>query len=204
MRLLLLLVCTCTWVVPASAQTAESDPVTPLLGQFEQALNGGDRSAMAAVFAANFPAERLDQYRSTLLMPGSVKTTLRERDRAQLEGAPPGDGYSLVVEFFIETLGRARILTAAMDMRRPSGGGLASWRFVGAESLTFVEGLYKLGLGQAINVSSANIEQASLRSISGGHFPGEDHLVPALKATNLYTLDNTLGRGQRRLSLSAA
>ena len=38
-------------------------------------------------------------------MPGAVKTTVRLRDRAPLEGAPPGDGYSLVVEFFIETPG---------------------------------------------------------------------------------------------------
>ena len=45
-------------------------------------------------------------------MPGAVKTTVRLRDRSPLEGAPPGDGYSLVVEFFIETAGRARILTA--------------------------------------------------------------------------------------------
>ena len=49
-----------------------------------------------------------------------------------------------MVEFFIETPGRARIVTAGMDMRRPPNGDLASWRFVGAEGLSFVEGLYKL------------------------------------------------------------
>jgi hypothetical protein len=48
------------------------------------------------------------------------------------------------VEFFIETAGRARIVTAGMDMRRPPNGDLASWKFVGAEGLAFVEGLYKL------------------------------------------------------------
>jgi len=96
------------------------------------------------MFSPAVDATKIDLYLGTLLMPGAVKTTVRLRDRSQLEGAPPGDGYSLVVEFFIETTGRARIVTAGMDMRRPPNGDLASWRFVGAEGLSFVEGLYKL------------------------------------------------------------
>jgi len=96
------------------------------------------------MFSPSVETAKVDLYLGTLLMPGAVKTTVRLRDRSQLEGAPPGDGYSLVVEFFIETTGRARIVTAGMDMRRPPNGDLSSWRFVGAEGLSFVEGLYKL------------------------------------------------------------
>ncbi len=89
-----------------------------------------------------------------------MKTTVRLRDRSPLEGAPPGDGYSLVVEFFIETPGRARILTASMDMRRPPNGDLASWKFVGAAGLTFVDGLYKLRIDKR-PLTARNLEIAS-------------------------------------------
>ena len=144
MRWLLVLACLCGWASSSSAQTTEPDPVAPLLRRFEQALNQNDRPALTGMFSPAVDATKIDLYLGTLLMPGAVKTTVRLRDRSQLEGAPPGDGYSLVVEFFIETTGRARIVTAGMDMRRPPNGDLASWRFVGAEGLSFVEGLYKL------------------------------------------------------------
>jgi Peptidase family M1 domain len=136
--------CLCGWASSSSAQTTEPDPASPLVRRFEQALNQNNRSALAEMFSPSVETSKIDLYLGTLLMPGAVKTTVRLRDRSQLEGAPPGDGYSLVVEFFIETPGRARIVTAGMDMRRPPNGDLASWRFVGAEGLSFVEGLYKL------------------------------------------------------------
>ncbi len=144
MRWLLVLACVCLWASSLSAQTTEPDPVSPLLRRFELALNQNNRPAITGLFSPSVDAAKVDLYLGTLLMPGAVKTTVRLRDRSQLEGAPPGDGYSLVVEFFIETSGRARIVTAGMDMRRPPNGDLASWRFVGAEGLSFVEGLYKL------------------------------------------------------------
>ena len=146
MRLLLALACACSWAAPALAQSPASDPVTPLLQRLEQALTNSDGAALAELFSPDVTPTEIDLFLSHLQMPGAVKTTLRERDRSPLEGAPPGDGFSLVVEFFVETPGRARILTTALDMRRPPNGDLASWRLAGAESLTFVEGLYKLRL----------------------------------------------------------
>ncbi|HEU4690219.1 MAG TPA: M1 family aminopeptidase [Vicinamibacterales bacterium] len=159
MRWFLMLACVCGWATSASGQTAP-DPVTPLLLRFEQALNKNDMPDLASMFSPDVPASRIEVYTGSLLMPGAVKTTLRLRDRAPLEGAPPGDGYSLVVEFFIETPGRARILTAGMDMRRPPNGDLASWRFVGAETLTFVEGLYKLRIDKR-PLTARNLEITS-------------------------------------------
>jgi hypothetical protein len=160
MRWFLVLACACGWALPLAAQTAESDPVATLLRKLEQALNQGDRAALADLFSAEVPTSQIDFYLRSLLMPGAVKSTVRLRDRSPLEGAPPGDGYSLVVEFFIETPGRARILTAGMDMRRPPDGDLASWRFVGAEGLTFVEGLYKLRIDKR-PLAARNLEITS-------------------------------------------
>jgi hypothetical protein len=112
------------------------------------------------LFSPDVAPAKVEAYVGSLLMPGSVRTTLRLRDRSQLEGAPPGDGYSVVVEFFIETPGRARIVTAGMDMRRPPNGDLSTWRFVNAESLAFVEGLYKLRIDKR-PLTARNLEITS-------------------------------------------
>jgi hypothetical protein len=160
MRWLLVLAFVCGWASSSLAQTTEPEPVTTLLRNFEQALNQSDRAALTRLFSPDVATSEVDLYLGSLLMPGAVKTTVRLRDRSPLEGAPPGDGYSLVVEFFIETPGRARILTASMDMRRPTGGDLASWRFVGAAGLTFVEGLYKLRIDKR-PLTARNLEITS-------------------------------------------
>jgi hypothetical protein len=199
MRWLLVLACVAGWTSSSWAQTAEPDPVAPLLRSFEQALNRGDRTALTALFSSAVPSSQIDLYLGSLLMPGAVKSTLRLRDRSQLEGAPPGDGYSLVVEFFIETAGRARILTAGMDMRRPPNGDLASWRFVAAEGLTFVEGLYKLRVDKRPQ-TARNLEITSedlvLQLAEGTVFRVEcDDGVTGLIL---------LGRGQMTFSPSAA
>jgi len=200
MRLLLLLACACTWAAPVSAQTAEPDPVTPLLRSLERALNAADAAAVTALFSPDVPATQVQTFASDLLVPGAVGATLRERDRMQLEGAPPGDGYSLVVEFFIETAGKARILTAGMDMRRPPAGDLASWRFVGAEGLTFVDGLYKLRLVTARPMAARNLEVTSddlVLQLPEGHA----FLVECDEGVTGLIL---LGRGQMTFSPTAA
>jgi hypothetical protein len=160
MKWLLALAFVCGSASSTWAQTTEPEPFTALLGRFDEALNQSDRTALVSMFSSNVPTSEIDLYLGSLLMPGAVKTTVRLRDRSPLEGAPPGDGYSLVVEFFIETPGRARILTASMDMRRPAGGDLASWKFVGAAGLTFVEGLYKLRIDKR-PLTARNLEITS-------------------------------------------
>ena len=200
MRLFLLMACACTWAVPVSAQPQQVDPVTPLLRHFEEALNGAGRPSLAALFAPEVPPEDVENYTADLLLPGAVKTTVRERDRSQLEGAPPGDGYSLIVELFIETQGRARLLTALMDMRRPPGGDLDSWRFVGAESVTFVDGLYKLRLVTARPMSARSLEVVSEDLLLLLH-EGTAFLVECDEGVTGLVL---LGRGEMTFSPTAA
>jgi hypothetical protein len=172
------------------------DPVAPLLRAFEEALDAGDRAALTALFDPSMAPDRVARYAAELLMPGAIDTTLRERARSQLEGAPPGDGYTIIIEFFIETAGRARILTASMDMQRPPGGEPSTWRFVGAEGLTFVEGLYRLRLNTDRPLQARNFEVASedftLLLTSGTVF-----LVECDQGVTGLVL---LGRGQMRFS----
>jgi hypothetical protein len=160
-RLLFLLACALICASPVAAQSREADPVDSLLRRLEATLNSGVRDGLALLFAPTVPADDVQRFGDQLFIPGAVRSVVRERDRAQLEGAPPGDGFRLVVEMFVETPGKARILTTNIDMRRPTGGALDSWRIVAAEELTAVEGLYRLRLDASRAFTARNLEITS-------------------------------------------
>jgi hypothetical protein len=195
-RRFFILTCAILWGAPLAAQPREPDPPEVMVRKFERALNAGDRSGMLALFASSVPEAQVEQYTNDLLINGAVRTALRERARAPLEGAPPGDGYSLIIEFFIETAGKARILTAGMDIRRPPGGDIESWRFVGVEGLTSVEGLYKLRMNINRPLSARNLEVTS------------EDLVIVLQEGTIYLVECDegvtglvlIGRGEMRFS----
>jgi peptidase M1-like protein len=195
-RRFFILACTVLWAAPSAAQQREPDPTDVMVRKFERALNAADRAALLALFASSVPQSQVEEYTNDLLITGAVRTTLRERARAPLEGAPPGDGFSLIIEFFIETAGKARILTAGMDIRRPPGGDIESWRVVGAEGLTSVEGLYKLRVNTNRPLTARNLEITS------------EDLVITLQEGTVYLVEcdegvtglMLIGRGEMRFS----
>ena len=199
-RRFFILTCTILWAAPLAAQTREPDPAEVMVRKFERALNAGDRSGLRVLFASSVPDSQVEQYTNDLLINGAVRTTLRERARAPLEGAPPGDGYSLIIEFFIETAGKARILTAGMDIRRPPGGDIESWRFVGAEGLTSVEGLYKIRLNTNRPLTARNLEITSEDLVVALH-EGTVYLVECDEGVTGLVL---IGRGEIRFSPTSA
>jgi hypothetical protein len=83
---------------------------------------------------------------------------VRERDRVQLDGALPGEGYRLVVEMFMETEGRARIVTALLDVRRATTG---DWVIVGTQGLNTVEGLFRLRVNATKQMAARNLTIAA-------------------------------------------
>jgi hypothetical protein len=99
---------------------AGADPDATAIRKFERSLNAADRAESGCAVLPTVPAPQVQAYTNDLLLPGAVRTIVRERDRLPLEGVPPGDGYGLIIEFFVETPGKARILTAGMDIRRPT------------------------------------------------------------------------------------
>jgi len=146
-RALLLVACLTAVAAPAAAQERTgADPVSALLARLEQMLVRGDSSQFAGLFGEGVAPAGIRRYEIDLFLAGAVTAVVRERDRAPLENVPPGEGYRLVVEFFVATPGRARILTAGMDVRRPPNGPPASWRIVMLEGLNSIDGLYKLRL----------------------------------------------------------
>jgi hypothetical protein len=201
-RLLFILTCTILWVAPLTAQTQsrEPDPADTLVRKFERSLNAADRAGLVALFAPSVPAQQVQQYTNDLLVTGAVRTVVRERDRLPLEGAPPGDGYSLIIEFFIETAGKARILTAGMDVRRPPGGDINSWRFVGAEGLTSVEGLYKIRVNTSRPMTARNLEITSEDLV----IAMQDGTVFLVECDEGVTGLILIGRGEMRFSPTSA
>ena len=140
----------------ASAQPAQADPVAAVLANLERALASGSREGFTALFATSVAEVGIRIYADELLRPGVVEAMVKERERAPLEGVPPGDGYRTVADLFMATSGRGRVLTVGLDVRRPAGGDLNSWRIVGLESLSSVDGLYKLRLDTATQFSARN------------------------------------------------
>jgi hypothetical protein len=197
-RLLFVLTCILLWAAPLRAQ--ESEPADAMVRKFDRALNAGDRPAIEALFGPTVHPALVQQLERDLLIPNVVRITLRLRDRAPLEGAPPGDGFSLIVEFFVETAGKARILTTGMDIRRPTGGTIDTWRFVGMESLTSVEGLYKLRLNTARPFAAKNLEINS------------EDVVLMLREGTVFHVDSDegitglvlIGRGEMRFNPASA
>ena len=175
-----------------------ADPVTTVVRALERALNAADRATFASYFEV---APVLVQgYIADLFVPGAVRSVIRERDRAPLEAVPPGTGFRLVVEFFVETPGRARLLTASLDIKRPPDGNADSWRIVNAEGLTSISGIYKLRLQNKVQYAARNFvvtaEDFSLTLVEGNVFLVEcDEGVTGIILT---------GRGEMRFNPAPA
>jgi hypothetical protein len=199
-RLLLFVACAFGPALPLYAQAPPADPVRVFLNRVEQVLNADERTAFPPLFAPSVTESKIQQYANDLFTPRAIRKVVLERGRAPLEGAPPGDGYSLVVEFFVETPGKARILTSSIDIRRPPGGDLGSWRVVAAEGLSSVEGLYRLRLNTTAALGARDLEITSEDLVIVLH-EGTVFLVECDDGVTGMVL---LGRGEVRFSPSSA
>lgn len=200
-RLLVALAYALTLAGPAWAQTpAAQDPAALLLSRLQVALQAGDRGAYAALYAPLVSASQVEEFAKSLFVPDAVRTTVQERDRAPLEGAPAGDGYRLVVELFVETASRARILTVSLDIRRAADGAADTWRIVHAEGLTTVDGLFKLKVDPATQYAARDLvvaaEDFELALSDGTVFPveGDDGITGLV----------LIGRGEMRFTPTPA
>jgi hypothetical protein len=134
-----------------------TDPVDLLLGRLQTMLEAGDRSRFPSLLAPSIPADDGETFADDLFRPDVRRALVRALDRSPLEDVPPGDGYRLVADLFTETAGQARIVTAAIDVRRPAGGDPESWRIVGVSGVTAVEGLYRLQINASRQFAARNL-----------------------------------------------
>ena len=209
-RLVLLLACAVIAAAPARAQTPAAAPsgIDTFVARFDKVVQSGDRAQVASLFLPAAPPEDVAQFAADLIDEGIVRTVVRERDRVPLDGSLPGDGYRLVLELFVETPTRARIVTTIVDVRRPTGGAADSWLITATQGVTSVEGLYRLHLNTTAQYTARNltIESEDLRlTLEDGTVflvegdPGVTGLVLMGRGVMRFTPAPQTERGQLRI-----
>src|SRR6185503_11099073 len=107
----------------AAPADAKADGIAQLLNRLEQLLQQNNRDEFPSLLSTpDITGAEAEQATDDLFSYETIRAAVKERDRIPLEGALPGDGYSIIVEVMTETAARARVLTARVDVRRPRGG----------------------------------------------------------------------------------
>jgi hypothetical protein len=179
----LVLACLVLLARPAAGQApapASQDGIGVLLGRLEQVLKAGNQEGYLQLLSQTADRRRAEQFAAQTIGHGATRVVLRERDRSELEGTLPGDGYQVLVEVFFETAQRARLATWRLDVRRrgDAGPGAATaWGIADQESLTSVHGLYRLSLNTGRQFAARDLvvtsEDLRLTLESGSVFVAE-------------------------------
>ncbi len=143
----------------AAAPAPQQDEIAALVARLQDILATGDRDQLAALVSRQANAldtGAFDRFAEDFISSGVLRGVALERDRTPLQGALPGDGYRLIVEFCAEIERHARLMTARVDVQRSAGGGADSWRIVDAERLSLVDGLHRLSLDTASPLTARN------------------------------------------------
>ena len=199
-KALVVLACLFSNALPAYVQPRAADPVDAMVRRLERVLNDGDKAAFPSLFDPSVSGDSITQHEYDLFFRGAVRTVLFERSRGPLEGAPVGDGFRVVVEMFMETPGRARIVTAGLDIRRPPGGDAASWRISSIDSMSAIDGLHKLRLNTKTPLAVRNLELRSEDAIVAM----QDGLLFRVECDDGVTGMVLVGRGELRFSPASA
>ena len=151
-RLLRFLVLACVVLLPRPMGTAvsaqERDPIATLLARLEEALLSGQPDRYYDLLSASADRDAASSFVDSVALRGVNRVVVRERDRTDLVGTLPGDGYRLMVEVMWETGQRARLASWQVDVRRMAvnDGGGERWGIAGQQALTVLNGLYRLSL----------------------------------------------------------
>jgi hypothetical protein len=137
-------------VASPSTQAPQDNGIGVLLRRVEKALRASDAASYLGLLSATANVEQARQFAAVAFSPGTTRAVVRERDRGPLKGTLRGNGYSLLVEVLVETGARARLSTWRLDVERrfgdPNGEAGDAWAIMGQESLSTLQGLYRLSL----------------------------------------------------------
>jgi hypothetical protein len=132
---------------PTTAPSDEDLSIQAFLKAVELAISTTNREAWLALLSPNNDRDAATEFFDSMVPQGVTRAVVRERDRTDLMGALPGEGYRLITELFIETGARGRILTWKLDLRRPrETAEQQPWRLISQERLSSVEGLHRLAV----------------------------------------------------------
>jgi hypothetical protein len=130
----------------ATAAAAPQDDdlqVRAVLQRLEEIVLKDDSSGYRALLAGTVDPEQAEEFAGTELRPGATRAVIRERGRDRLTGVPPGAGYRLVVDAFVESGDRARIATWRLDLKKTDE---SEWRVTDLKRLSSVDSVYRLSL----------------------------------------------------------
>jgi hypothetical protein len=159
----------------AHAQTAPNTGVAALLRRFEQVVQAGDLEGYLGLLTDSADRNRARDFGGTELMPGATRAVIQERDRQPLPGTLPDNGYSLLVDAFVEYGQRARIATWTVDIKRVGDAGSdREWAIADLTPVSSVESLYRLSVDTAKQYAAQNlkiaVEDLDLTLIDGSVF----------------------------------
>jgi hypothetical protein len=211
-------VCLLLLAWPAAGQapaSASQDGIAALLGRLEQAVKAGSQAGYLQLLSQSADRARGAEFAEQSFGRGATRVVVRERDRGELEGTLPGDGYQLLVEVFIENGPRARLVTWRLDVRRrgsASRGSTDEWAIADQEALTSLRGLYRLSLNTNRQFTARDLvvtaEDLKLTLESGSVFVAEaDGNVTALillgRGEMTFTPSPKVERGQVKMFAGA-
>ena len=160
------------------AQNPDDLSIATLLQGIETSVSTLDRAAWLALVSPNADASRASSFFDGIVPAGVTRAVVRERDRMELAGALPGEGYRLLVDVFTESGPRGAITTWRIDIKRPrESTERQPWRIIDHERLSSIDGLHRLALSadkqfavRDLVVSSVDFE---LRLATGDAFVAE-------------------------------
>src|SRR4029453_18004108 len=152
-RLLLALALVLAAGHPAAAQpAAPADAIAAFIDRLRDLALGGDTDGLAGLSVSGKNAAEFVR----AMTPAPTALVIKERDRTPL----PGGGQRLLLEIFAARDTEARVFTWQMDVTIAKDGAAAdpaSWRVARLERLSFVSGLFKLGLDVAHQYDVRNL-----------------------------------------------
>ena len=126
----------------AAQNDADDVKIRALLQRVEQIVRRADTAAFLDLLTASADQNGASNFAASEFRPGATRVVIQERDRQDLIGTLPGNGYTLTVDAFVEFGDRARIATWQLDVKRVDD----DWRVAGEQLLSAVENLYRLSV----------------------------------------------------------
>jgi len=140
----------------------ENNGVARLLRQLEHVVQGGDAAAYLTLLTDSADRTRARNFSGSELAPGATRVVIQERDRQPLPGTLPDNGYSLLVDAFVEYGARARIATWMIDVKRiGEPGSDREWAIADEQQVSSVESLYRLSVNTARQYAARDLRIAA-------------------------------------------
>lgn len=128
------------------------DGVARLLSRLELVVQAGDPQAYSALLSSFANRSLAADFAASAIRPGTTRAALRERERTDLAGTLPGDGYQLIVESLIEAGAEARVSTWALEVKRVGHAGPdgddGEWVIAGQRVVGTLPTVYRLALDE--------------------------------------------------------